>query len=969
MQVLAEPAQLIPPDASWRYLAVVATPPPPGWTEPGFDDASWAEGRAGFSAGYSGYQQGGTVLAPLPDGMALRGLALRCPFRVTDPASVLALFLRVEFEDGLIAWLNGVEVVRQGFEGIDPVPWDMLPAPHPVGAAELIDLTARKDLLRAGTNVLALQVFEAQAAIPTLFVWPELRSNFLRGPFVQNVSSNQAVVVWRVPAGPAALQDARTVTPSGPTAEGSGQGPLLKTWIDVPPPVTAETRFRSTPEPGFEYAAVLRGLQPDRPVNYSVTVADGIRKVSTTPATINPLRPSGDADFVVIGDTGSGQLGEHLMNDWLNRQSADLILHVGDLVYPSFTAGRVDLRCFSEFENWMRRLPLFPTPGNHDQYGSLADYADAFSLPTNQVTGTEFFYSFDHGDAHFVSLFVPWWGWSQLGVVAADGSRSAQYGWLTNDLASTQKPWKIVFFHQAMKTSGEHAVDDYDLDGRLDTEELQDGLLPMFREYGVQVVFNGHDHLWERFAPTNGVHIVVTGGGGAPRYPVVRRDSASAQVVSRFHALRARLRKDTFTIEAVDPFDVVFDRYTIRRAVASDTSVASAWHTPAPPPALPENSDGNRPGEVFDFTGNGVAGVSGLAANPGELFVNDDLESVHIGLRDVMLWPAQTLALFIDSPRRPGVARLEGVGGEIRHPLGLLGLEFSGFTPAIVCLLGDEFADDTLPNFVRSGSDVALGQGVFALDPGLTPVPGCRVQQFNRSPESDPDPAEANADFMIVSLPRSVLGGVLPGDELRVAAVVLTPERAGNGVRLNLDTAFVGRDLRLNPDGSAVLESLPVTLAAPPDGDVDLDGLTAEGESAHGTDPDNPDTDGDGLPDGWEVRHQLDPVRAMGLNGADGDPDGDGYRNLEEYLSDTDPQDPAPTLKITALLEGAGFRVDWRAMVGRTYSIEGASDLSGPWELEPLAGFPRVARANRESVLIPFSTRAPPIRWFRIRED
>jgi PKD repeat protein len=83
-------------------------------------------------------------------------------------------------------------------------------------------------------------------------------------------------------------------------------------------------------------------------------------------------------------------------------------------------------------------------------------------------------------------------------------------------------------------------------------------------------------------------------------------------------------------------------------------------------------------------------------------------------------------------------------------------------------------------------------------------------------------------------------------------------------------------------------------------GDSDSDGLADEvetntgiyvDETDTGTDPNDPDTDNDQMPDGWEVYNGLDPTDATGDNGADGDPDGDGYTNLEEYSGGSDPQD------------------------------------------------------------------------------
>jgi hypothetical protein len=71
----------------------------------------------------------------------------------------------------------------------------------------------------------------------------------------------------------------------------------------------------------------------------------------------------------------------------------------------------------------------------------------------------------------------------------------------------------------------------------------------------------------------------------------------------------------------------------------------------------------------------------------------------------------------------------------------------------------------------------------------------------------------------------------------------------------------------------------------PLDPDTDHDGLDDGGEEAHDTDPLNPDTDGDGLLDGWEVDNGTDPLDDGTTdegNGADGDPDGDGFPNSLE---------------------------------------------------------------------------------------
>ena len=56
-----------------------------------------------------------------------------------------------------------------------------------------------------------------------------------------------------------------------------------------------------------------------------------------------------------------------------------------------------------------------------------------------------------------------------------------------------------------------------------------------------------------------------------------------------------------------------------------------------------------------------------------------------------------------------------------------------------------------------------------------------------------------------------------------------------------------------------------------------------------GTDVNALDSDGDGMPDWWEIAHGLDPYDAEGENGAYGDPDQDGLNNYSEYLAGTNP--------------------------------------------------------------------------------
>lgn len=95
------------------------------------------------------------------------------------------------------------------------------------------------------------------------------------------------------------------------------------------------------------------------------------------------------------------------------------------------------------------------------------------------------------------------------------------------------------------------------------------------------------------------------------------------------------------------------------------------------------------------------------------------------------------------------------------------------------------------------------------------------------------------------------------------------------------------------------------------------------------------DTDGDGLPDAWEMEHQLDENDSTGVNGPDGDPDNDRFRNIEEYLAGTDPRDSESLLEITSQANG-GRRLTWKSVPGKAYRVYATAMVTEAFE--PLSG-------------------------------
>jgi hypothetical protein len=89
-----------------------------------------------------------------------------------------------------------------------------------------------------------------------------------------------------------------------------------------------------------------------------------------------------------------------------------------------------------------------------------------------------------------------------------------------------------------------------------------------------------------------------------------------------------------------------------------------------------------------------------------------------------------------------------------------------------------------------------------------------------------------------------------------------------------------------------------------------------------------PDTDGDGMTDPWEHAHGLNFTNATD---AATDDDGDGLKNLQEFLAATDPANPASALRITSIsVTGADTRVSFPSALDKNYNVERAGILQPP---------------------------------------
>ena len=330
-----------------------------------------------------------------------------------------------------------------------------------------------------------------------------------RGPYLQSATTNSVIVVWRTDA-PAT------------------------SWVDYGP-TAAYGLVVSNATPAIHHTAFLTGLSSYSIYHYRISGngqflgEDGASRAAASPTQTT-------FSFVAFGDTRTDAEAHQTVVDRIVLLSPDFVLHTGDFVADGNVSAQWTT-FFTVEQNLLRRSPLFGAIGNHEQ--NSANYFDAFYLP-----GNERWYSFDYGHAHFVVL--------QIDGYAAYAPGSAQYNWLNDDLAGTDKLWKIVSFHIPPYSSGSHGG----------SAAVRDALAPLLAQHSVDLVFNGHDHDYERSVVTDVVY-VVTGGGGAPLGGQANANPYAAYFTSTYHCVSVTVDGWALTGAAIRPDGVHFDSFTI----------------------------------------------------------------------------------------------------------------------------------------------------------------------------------------------------------------------------------------------------------------------------------------------------------------------------------------------------------------------------------------------------------------------
>lgn len=333
----------------------------------------------------------------------------------------------------------------------------------------------------------------------------------------------------------------------------------------------------------ISHKVLVDGLTPGTAYKYRVG-ADG--NWSDTGTFTTEAENENNYEFLYMTDSQGANTRDYevwadTLKQGLNQYpNSKFLVMTGDEV----DAGSLEsqwLDYFGKPQEMLLNLPLMAAVGNHE--GPYNDnYYYHFNYPNDSIKNPlppGSVYSYDYGDAHIMVMNTMDMGWDDR----QKESFKQQVEWLKKEVAATDKKWKVVAFHKAIYSLGNHALDT-------DILELREMLYPVFDELGIDVVLQGHDHTFMRsyqmyddkpvadvkkdengnaLNPEGTLYMINNSAGtkyynikdGVDRYYAAVYEQPNTPIYSGI-----RMTEDSFTVESYKSGESgPFDTYTIVR--------------------------------------------------------------------------------------------------------------------------------------------------------------------------------------------------------------------------------------------------------------------------------------------------------------------------------------------------------------------------------------------------------------------
>ncbi|MEH2325266.1 MAG: metallophosphoesterase [Nostoc sp.] len=263
---------------------------------------------------------------------------------------------------------------------------------------------------------------------------------------------------------------------------------------------------------------------------------------STTAIAANPAKKDLLLRFVSVADTGTGAKGQYAvagaMNAYHKRNPYDLVVLAGDNIYNNGEIEKIGEVFERPYQALLKLGVKFQAClGNHDIRTENGD-------PQVKYAGFNMkgrYYTFKRNQVQFFALDTN-----------SNADWKNQLTWLEKELSLSNAPWKVVFGHHPIYSSGQYGSNP----------DFIKTFTPLFQKYGVQLYINGHEHNYERTRAIDGTTYLICGAGAGNR--PVGRSEWTKYSTSDLSFASYEVYKDRIEVSAIATDNRVFDKGIIQ---------------------------------------------------------------------------------------------------------------------------------------------------------------------------------------------------------------------------------------------------------------------------------------------------------------------------------------------------------------------------------------------------------------------
>ena len=251
-------------------------------------------------------------------------------------------------------------------------------------------------------------------------------------------------------------------------------------------------------------------------------------------------RKSGSVRFLVLGDAGTGDREQYDVANQMLRYGRvfpfTFAIMLGDNIYGSERPQDFDKKFTRPYKALLDAdVEFHAALGNHDDPNQR--YFKPFHLDGNRYR------TFKKGNVRFF-------------VIDSNYLDPEQMKWLEKELSASGSDWKIAYFHHPLYTTARRGPE----------VELRAVLEPLFVKHGVDVVFTGHEHIYERLQPQKGIYHFTVGGAAKLRKGDTRPGPLIAARYDRDRSfLLAEIAGDSLHFQAISRKGATVDKGVLVR--------------------------------------------------------------------------------------------------------------------------------------------------------------------------------------------------------------------------------------------------------------------------------------------------------------------------------------------------------------------------------------------------------------------